>query len=164
MPWHVIRTRGPVFAKFHEFEVRDVLIAADVHALVPVEFRLGRAKQPVRRPRIPGYVFASWETWTDVPWATLHRMPEVIGVMQQGGRLLTLSQSEVDTLAALSVPLQQRIQGARYAIGDRIKIKRGALAELPGIVSRIEGAAMWTIIEMMGKTHEVRVSEADVAA
>ena len=150
MSWTILLTTPQ-----SEFRVRDELIERGASAVVPVEFRWsrGETKRPMRRPVIPGYVFADIERWEVIfgkPLDGLRTRP----VLLIEGRPANLTANAVSSLLALSRP----IQGPRpqVRIGDRLRVKLGHLTDLQADVARITAKGQpVAVVEMFGKRHEV---------
>ena len=150
MSWHILTV-----APQHEFRVRDELHDLGWSALVPVEFRFRKVKRntkplPVRSPRVPGYVFADVETWH-----SLRSVPNWWGIIHSDGRPFRLNDLQISAIEALSVSAAA-IPG-RWQPGQRIRIKRGALTQLEGIIEVIRRGKPIAAVEMFGKTHRIPV-------
>jgi transcription antitermination factor NusG len=148
MTWHILTV-----APQREFAVRDELHELGWSALVPVEFRFRKVKRntkplPVRSPRVPGYVFADVETWH-----SLRSVPDWWGIIHSDGRPYRMSEMQISAVEALSVSAAA-IPG-KWQPGQRIRIKRGALTQLEGIIEVIRKGKPVASVEMFGKTHRV---------
>ncbi len=156
MTWTVLLT-----APQREFKVRDDLTYGGVRAIVPVEFRLGKGRQPraLKRPILPGYVFACIID----RWSILHQIDGLRSrpILTIEGRPVVVSPAEIQAAAELSRPLAALERGpTRLRPGQRIAIKRGHLATLDGLVTRITASGKpVAVVEMLGKAHEVVVTE-----
>lgn len=138
-----------------EFRVRDELHRMGLLAYVPVEFqtsRFGKGKEGIRKaPVVRGYVFA---TVTD--WLALRRVKEVKGAVCIGDRPATLTAPQTAALELLSRPLQ-RANRSGWSPGDKVKVKRGAFAELEAVVSEIKKGKVVVVTSLFGKQMEVTV-------
>lgn len=176
MAWHILLTTPG-----SEFKVRDELHRKGAWALVPVEFRLSKRKdqRPLKRPVLPGYVFASIDDWNVLHTPSIRTVrvgpddfaheagpPQPIDGLRArpiatiDGRPVCLTQKEVDALQVLSRPLAAlRMPGNRLRPGDRIKIKVGAMADLNACIERItkKGKAV-AVVELFGKTNHVTLT------
>lgn len=148
-----------------EFHVRDELHALGHSAVVPVEFKwkthaFGRklvSPCPQKRPRLPGYVFAAFDF--EPNWYELEQVRGWTGLIHMDGRPATLTASQFSALEALSVPIQAiREAGTRLRPGDRVRIKRGANAELEAIVETIKNGKAVARVSLFGKTHRTTVA------
>ena len=154
MSWTILLTTPQ-----SEFRVRDELIERGASAVVPVEFRWsrGETKRPMRRPVIPGYVFAVIDNWATVftrPLSGLSSRP----VLLIEGRPALLSQDAADALLALSRPIQELRQSVR--IGDRLRVKLGHLTDLQADVARITAKGQpVAVVQLFGKAHEVTLTD-----
>lgn len=143
MSWTILLTTPQ-----SEFRVRDELIERGAPTYVPVEFRWSRGekKRPIRRPVIPGYVFASIDNWAMIfgrPLNGLGARP----VLLIEGVPSRLSPAAVTALIALSKP----IRGP-----ERVRLKLGHLTDLQADVARITAKGQpVALVTMFGKSHEV---------
>lgn len=157
--WHILKVRP-----CSEFKVRDGFIDREIATYVPVEFaasRFGRGSKTVRKaPVIRGYVFADIGLGD---WHVLSKLREVVGAVFVDGRPAALTQRQVDALELLSRPFA-RANAAGWAPGDRARVRRGAFAELEGIVSEIKKGKVIMSVELLGKVHSVPVSEDSLEA
>ena len=159
MTWTVLLT-----APQKEFRVRDDLTLSDVPAYVPVEFRLGKGRhaRALKRPIAPGYVFADVSDWGMLHTVDGLRSRPVLAI---DGQPLTLSPAELHAILELSRPLSELKRGTtKLTPGQRIAIKRGNLITINAIIDRItkHGKAI-ALFELMGKTHNVVVTEEMIA-
>jgi transcription antitermination factor NusG len=56
---------------------------------------------------------------------------------------------------ALSVPVAAIQTETRWRVGEKVRIKKGALAELEGIIEVIRKGKPVASVEMFGKRHQV---------
>lgn len=159
MTWTVLLT-----APQREFHVRDDLTLSDVPAYVPVEFRLGkgRVSRTLKRPIAPGYVFADIADWGMLRNVDGLRSRPVLAI---DGQPVAVSPAELHAIMELSRPSSELVRGSiRLTPGQRVEIKRGNLITINGIIDRIlkRGRAI-ALVEMMGKTHEITITEDMVA-
>lgn len=159
MTWTVLLT-----APQKEFKVRDELTFSDVSAYVPVEFKIGKGPtaRALKKAIAPGYVFADITDWGMLRTIDGLRSRPVLAI---DGKPITVSMPELHAIMDLSCPLADlRRVACRLTPGQRIEIKRGNLIKLNGIIDRItkRGKAI-ALVELMGKTHEIVVTEDMVA-
>lgn len=160
-----------------EFKVRDELHRRGLSAYVPVEFRWqrGKAKRILRQPVIPGYVFADITDWRQLVTRTTRtvRIGENDFIHQEGmtelidglrsrpaleieGKPAVMAPHAVAALQTLSRPITEAAGGNRIAVGDRIKIKIGALTDLQADVARITAKGQpVAVVQLFGKDHTV---------
>lgn len=145
----------------NEFRARDELHRRGLSAYVPVEFRWqrGKAKRILRQPVIPGYVFAEVNRWEDLGGKPIDGL-RTRSVLLVEGKPASMSPAAVVALQALSQPLTKVARGTRLNIGDRIRIKIGALTDLQADVARItmRGQPV-AIVQLFGKQHEVTLGD-----
>ena len=146
-----------------EFRVRDQLHDLGLAAYVPIEFQTTwypKGRSVTRRlPLIRGYVFAAVDDWMPV-----RAIAEVTGALLLDGAPVTLTAAEMAAVEALSRPMQRAIPSATWVRGDAVTIRRGAWAQLTGVVDRIERGKVVAVVEMFGKRSEVRLDPAVVEA
>lgn len=155
MSWYIVKVSPQ-----RERSVRnDLTELYAIPAYVPVEIdstRYGRGKESIRvRPLIRGYVFADLDehTWRHV---SAHRLCH--GVVTFGGSAATLTGKQVKALEHLSQGIKPR-QARKWTIGDRLRIRRGAFAELEAIIAKINQGQIVATVEMFGKQHQVIITE-----
>ncbi len=141
-----------------EFRVRDELHRLDIAALVPVEFsvsRFGKGRETIRKsPVIRGYVFASLDVQD---WAAVTAIREVKGALWIDGRPARLTGSQTAALELLSRPAS-RANSSGWSPGDKVRVRRGAFAELNAVLSPIQPGTVVATIEMLGKVHTVKLT------
>ena len=149
-----------------EFRARDEIHGLGLSALVPVEFKLrqmAKAITRIKRPVLPGYVFAALPTADD--WHAIGGIDGVRLPLRLDGRWATLTAAQVRALEVLSQPAEQsRNEGSAHRIGDRIRIRRGAMAELEAVVASVAGGNIVAIVDLFGKQHQVTVPAEQVEA
>lgn len=149
MIWHALKVRPQ-----KERDVRNELFALGAHALVPVEFKpctIGRRRTHRIRPIAPGYVFAAWDG--RVPWGELRLVDGYVGPMAFGPRLATLTQAQVDALELLSTDAPGHAKALyRYKIGDRVRVERGARAEIMALVRALDERGAVVEYEMLQRS------------
>lgn len=138
-----------------EFKVRDELHRLGIAALVPVEFcvsKFNRGKEAIRKaPVMRGYVFASI---TD--WMAIASVRGLKGAVTVDGQPYRLSPSQTVAIEMLSRPLQ-RANRSGWSPGDKVRVRRGAMAELNAIVADIRKGKVVVVTEMFGKPMTVTV-------
>ena len=145
----------------NEFRVRDELHRRGLSAYVPVEFRWqrGKAKRILRAPVIPGYVFAEVNRWESLGGKPIDGL-RARSVLLVEGKPASMTANAVVALQALSQPLAKVARGPRLNIGDRIKIKIGALTDLQADVARITAKGHpVAIVQLFGKANEVTLGD-----
>lgn len=154
MIWHAYKTAAQA-----EFRIQEKMIALGARTVVPAQWQWRRVKNarpvPRRRPVIPGYVFAGFN---EVPWWALSVVDGLHGVVSFDGRPAIIPDKVIPSIAALEQPLRELSQGPRFRMGQAIKIKRGAFAELAAVVDGFERGKVVAIVHMFGKSARVPVS------
>jgi len=160
MSWTVLLT-----APQREFKVRDELTLTGTSAYVPVEFRLGKGKPAgiLKRPVLPGYVFADVADWGQLRTIDGLRSRPIILI---NGQPVSVSPAELQAVMDLARPVANIVRpGTRLQPKDRVAIKRGAMATVEGLITRIlaDGRAV-AVVHMLGKAHEIIVTDDMVVA
>jgi len=158
MIWHVFRARPQ-----KERDVRNEMFELGASALVPVEFKPtrisvagGRRRTHRIAPIAPGYVFAGWSGI--IPWSELHTISGYIGPVSLGGTLAVLTQGQVDALQLLSSDAPSTVRPLRsYKPGDRIPIKKGAMAEILALVTELDDKGAVVEFDLANKRFRQRV-------
>jgi transcription antitermination factor NusG len=156
----VILTTAPLT----EFRARDEMIELGIAALVPVEFRMrqwAKVKRFTRKTVLPGYLFA---LIGPADWAAVRAIDGVRLPLRSDGRWATLTPSQVLALETLSQPAQQGQIDHNYRLGDLIRIRRGAMAELEAVIASLDGGQIVAVVSMFGKEHRVQVAPEHVGA
>jgi hypothetical protein len=145
-----------------EFKIRDTLTLSGVSAYVPVEFRLGKHRhRPI--PVAPGYVFAEVEDWGSLRHVEGLRSRPLLMV---NGEIATINPAELARIVELSRPLSlYKRDNGRFRPGQRIQIQRGNLIAINAIIDRVTKRGQpIAIVEMLGKKHEIIVTDEMIAA
>jgi transcription antitermination factor NusG len=166
MTWIILKTLPPQFSRCFEFAVRAELIADGYDAIVPERMRYRTnakgAKVPRISPLIPGYVFAK------VPPDAISyakRIHGVRGVVEFGGNYGTLTSSEVRALRIMGEREDAGPTQSRFKAGQRIRMRRGAWAELQGLIVRLGGGKARVEVELFGgRKFEASVDEGALEA
>jgi transcription antitermination factor NusG len=162
---YVLTIIPPVFLRNYEFEVEADIAALGFDVTVPTRTvimpRQGRTVQK-RSPIYRGYAFAEFplERWDDIK-----RVNGVRGLLRLGNRLARLTEDEVTAAKTLSEVEDSRSTPSRFARGQKVRIRRGAMATLNALISRIDGWEIVVDVEMFGRTFNgIRVPESDIEA
>lgn len=142
-----------------EFRVRDELHAMGRSAFVPVEFevsKFGRGQESIRKsPVVRGYVFASIP---DNAWDGTRRLvPAIKGKLFIDGTPYALTAAGMAAVELLSRPIE-RANSSGWSPGDRVRVRRGAFAELEAVVAEIKRGTVMADVQMLGKTHRVKLN------
>lgn len=141
-----------------EFRVRDELHSMGRAAFVPVEFEVskyGKGRESIRRsPVVRGYVFADVPT---IAWDGTRRLiPAIKGKLFIDGHPYTLTAAGMAAVELLSRPID-RANASGWSPGDRVRVRRGAFAELNAVVAEIKRGTVMADVHMLGKTHRVKL-------
>lgn len=123
---------------------------AGVKAYVPTEPRVykGPAGRTVRRrvPTLPGYVCADRK-----PYDAEHVR----------AKIGTVARTEIARLYVRSSKTQRK---HAFASGERVIIKRGNFADIPGTIIEVHRSGHYVVgVDMFGKLCQVRMRERDIA-
>lgn len=114
----------------------------------------------VNLPVFPGYIFCRFDPATRF---TILNTPAVIQIVGFGGSLTPIADEDIDairravTVGASPVPY--------LAVGQRVRIQRGALAGLEGLLIRRDGDLRVVIsIDMLQRSIAVHINTEDISA
>jgi transcription antitermination factor NusG len=137
--WYAIRVR-PRWEKV----VASALHAKDYEEFVPVYRKRSRWSDRVKEidlPLFPGYVFCRSD-WSGRP--PLITTPGVIGILRFGNSPAIISQQEIDAVKAVIQSGAKAGPWPYLSEGQRVRILRGALAGVEGILVRAKSD--WRIV------------------
>lgn len=158
---YVLKITPPVFARHHEFSVRDELTALGFEVAVPTLTEIRPDKPDRITPIIRGYCFSEFplERWDDV-----RSIVGVRGLLRIGADLARLTPREVSAVKTLSETVGHREKPSRFKHRQRIGVRRGAMATLQGLVNRCEaGVVVVDGVQMFGRTFNgIRIPIDDV--
>lgn len=157
MIWHVL-----VVEPQTEFRVQSKLITRGIRAMAPVR-RLERARERkppaiVRVPMLPGYVMAGFDA--DADWHDLHHIDGLRGFLHMAGdpdRPAALTRADIARVEMMATPTVDDAPRPKVAIGDRVKVRRGHLADLAAIVDGLGEDRVTLLVDLLGRRHRVTV-------
>lgn len=160
MIWHAL-TVSPN----REFSVAANLQRYNIATRVPQEWRWRRTvaksqPHPVRRPVVPGYVFAGFLSPAD--WHHLRLVDGLRGVVCVDGRPARLTSADIAAISALNQPEPTRPQDSTWKRGDKVSVRLGTLAQLDATVERITGGDVVLIVSLLGGEKEIRMKVGDM--
>jgi len=127
--WHAIYVRPS-----HEAQVGKRFNVRDIESYLPqyrVERRWkNRCVAKLELPLFPGYIFARFSNAERV---RVLEVPSVLFLVGTAGRPTPLADSDVDALRA-GLHLRNARPHSFLNVGQRVRIKRGALAGMEGVV------------------------------
>ena len=152
-------TTPPMKERAAEEDLRDMGFRVRVPMVERVRVHNGK-RYVAKVPALRGYVFVEFAGLGDHAWrisaviATryIHR---VIGFDGRPGRIS--EHVMADFVSKLEEPTAPQPQ-FQLREGTHVRIKRGAFAELPGIVQGVEGESARVLIELFGRSCETKVS------
>lgn len=128
-PWYALQVRAR-----HEWVTQDILAGKGYEVYVPSYQKLTRWSdriQPVNQPLFPGYMFCRFDANRRLPVLTTHG---VISVIAFGGSPARLDLAEIDAVRKV-VTSKVFAEPCPYVrVGDRVRIKKGPLAGMEGIL------------------------------
>jgi len=133
LQWYALRVRSNF-----EKKAADALRARGLEEFLPA-YRLrsnwsDRVKW-IEKPLFPGYVFCRFDSHN---WLPVMQVPGIIEAVQFGGRPVPVDVAEINALQVLvqsDLPLFRR---AFLHVGQKVKILRGPLTGLEGILEKFE--------------------------
>lgn len=148
-----------------EWQVQKALINLGAKTIVPGEWEWRKGAKgkmvPGKKPACQGYVIAGFDV---VPWQALRLVPGLIGCVSFDGTPAILTAADCMAVAAMERPLNKVQCVEKFSKDQRVRIKTGPHAELPGVVQAWKAGKVITLVEMFGKSFEVTVDESAVEA
>jgi transcription antitermination factor NusG len=158
--WYAVSTRSR-----HEKQVRDHLAGHGIEPLLPLLRRMSQwkdRKKEVYVPLFPGYCFARF-TW-DVSLAVL-KAPGVVQIIGGGGTPEPIPDSEMEAVRKLMTHALSYDSHPYLQEGMRVRIVRGPLEGIEGILARKETRHRVVIsVNLIQQAAAIEVSLDDVAA
>lgn len=153
-PWHALRVRPRC-----EKNVTAAISGKDYETFLPVYRQARQWSDRVKNldlPLFPGYVFCRGD-FAGKP--RLVSTPGVMGILHFGGIPAVISEAEIDALKAV-VRSGVRVEPWQYLReGERVRIQKGLLAGLEGILVRTKGDDRVVLsVEMICRSVAVEVS------
>jgi transcription termination/antitermination protein NusG len=149
----------------HEKRVAEQLAGKNVNVFLPLytaEHRWNDRLARVELPLFPGYMFVQIALRDRLK---VLEVPGVVRLVSSGGEPVSLEESEINTLRQ---GLTSRLKAEPHPylkIGNRVKIKSGALAGLEGILLRKKDSYRVVIsVDLIMRSIAVEISAADVEA
>ena len=132
--WHVLWTRSNC-----EALVSDQLTAKGFHVFLPtleMWVRRGAARQRHRVPMFPGYVFLhhALDKWSDVEIRKARGLVMILG--DAWDRRAAVPATEIEAVRRLTESRLPAVTHAYLREGQRVRIVRGPLADVEGILVR----------------------------
>lgn len=158
--WYAVSTRSR-----HEKQVRDHLVGHGIEPLLPLLRRVSQwkdRKKAVDLPLFPGYCFARF-TW-DVSLVVL-KAPGVVRIIGGCGKPESIPDSEIDAVRKLILHPLPYDSHPYLREGTRVRIVRGLLEGMEGILAREENRHRVVIsVNLIQQAAAIEVSLEDVAA
>lgn len=157
--WYAIRTKSR-----HEKCVRNHLAGQGFDPLLPTVRRLNQwkdRKKEVDTPLFPGYCFARF-AWKD--HLSILKAPGVVQVVGGSGRPEPIPDHEMEAVQKLMTTPLPYDSSPYLQEGTRVKISRGPLQGIEGVLSRKDGQHRVVIaIHLIQQAAAVAMDLADVA-
>jgi len=134
VPWYVVRVKANA-----ERKVAQSLSNRGMEAFLPMQRRMSRQKNRgrIEIPLFPGYVFARFDYRADaLPVVTC---PGVVHILCRGHVAEPVDPVEMCALQSISRNALSVEPLPTFATGRKVKIKKGPLADVEGIVVRDNG-------------------------
>jgi transcription termination/antitermination protein NusG len=158
--WYAVHTRS-------NFEKRtaDELQARGVSSYLPAYLEIHQwkdRKQKVSRPLFPGYVFGQF---SDYPEARLQVLKTVgvVRILGFNGEIEPISEREIEAVRRI---LDARVPCFAHPLlseGRRVRVIRGALAGLEGILARIKNQSRLVVsVPLLNQSVAAEMNASDV--
>ncbi len=158
--WYAVQTRSR-----HEKKVVARLQNSGIHAYLPLVSQLHRwndRRKLVAVPLFPGYAFIRAANYSETA-ITVARTDGVVTIVGAGERGTSIPDEEIEAIQRV---LAQPFPCAAYAflkIGQRVRIRGGALDGIEGILLARKGETSLVIsVEMIQRSLAVRIDGFDV--
>jgi transcription termination/antitermination protein NusG len=155
--WHVLWTRSNC-----ETLVGEQLTAKGFQVFLPtleVWSRRGGARRRIRVPMFPGYVFLhhALDKWSDVEVRKARGLVTILGLSWE--RRAVVPTGEVDAVRRVSDARLPAMTHAYLREGQRVRITRGPLADVEGILVRTKpGKGLLVVsVELLQRSVAVEV-------
>ena len=146
--WHVILS----------VPQRERMLAAELHtglglqSYFPIETRRitsGQRVVEVKRPLMPGYVFAGYDF--QMPWRDLRELRDVRGWLTVDGDVpAPVAQYEIDRIRALEAEHNVQLAKPRqFRVGDRVK-HSGPFGSIESLLRSVRGSNATIEVPMLG--------------
>src|SRR6516162_2099362 len=158
--WYAIQTRSR-----HEKCVAEQLRAKSLESFLPVQRCRHKWKNgvlaEVELPLFPGYLFARTTVRDRV---RLLQVPGVVGLAAATARPAAVPDDDIDMLRKVTSNL--RVQAYPYLkVGDRVRVTRGPLVGVEGIVSRHKQELRLVLsVDIIMRSVAVEISAFDIEA
>ncbi|HLJ86808.1 MAG TPA: transcription termination/antitermination NusG family protein [Candidatus Angelobacter sp.] len=153
-PWFAIRVRSR-----HEKTVHTALCGKGYAPFLPLYPRIRHGK-PLRSeglPIFPGYVFCSFNPLYRMPILTI---PGVVLVLCNGRELTAVPREEIESLRIMTQSGFPIVQVPFVRVGDPIRITRGPLYGLTGVVAALEGVRQVVVsVQLFQRSVAVRLQD-----
>jgi transcriptional antiterminator NusG len=132
-PWYVVRVKANA-----ERKVAQAVSAREFEVFLPMQVRRGGRKgtSRVETPLFPGYVFARFECGASL---AVLMCPGVVHILCRGSVPEPVDPVEMHALQSVTRLAQLVEPLPTFAIGQKVRISGGPLADVEGIVLRDNG-------------------------
>lgn len=158
--WYAVSTRSR-----HEKTATSILDGLGIVSFLPLvslERQWSDRKKMVAMPLFPGYIFVQIARSVELRVRVL-KVPGVVGFVGNQNGPLAVPEREIDSVRA-AVSLGEGYYPHPFLkAGDRVRVVRGALADIEGTLLRCGGQSRLVIsVEMIQRSVSVEVAAADV--
>jgi len=159
MRWYAVYTRSR-----HEKRIREQLDSQSLESFLPLYEEVHRWKDRrmlVRLPIFPGYLFVRIAL-------SEHRravvtMPGVVNLVGIPGCPTPIEDHEIEALRTCSAQGQSMVPHPYLTVGRRVRVSRGPLADMEGILVRRKGKSRLILsIKLIARAVAVEVEAGDV--
>ncbi|MFY9842294.1 MAG: transcription termination/antitermination protein NusG [Terriglobales bacterium] len=156
--WHAVRT-----SPRHEKRVYEHLCYREVESFLPLYCQVHKWKNGCRArvdlPLFPGYLFVKIGHGRRVP---VLEVPGILGFVGTKAGPARLEDSEIEILRA-GLPGQKFEPHSRLAVGNKVRVVRGPLAGLIGVLARDKDPAKVVItVELIQQSLAVQLAVDDL--
>lgn len=157
-PWYALRVRAR-----HEKTVASFLEEKGLEPFVPVyrcRKRWSDRMKEMELPLFPGYLFCRFDIQRRLPILTT---PGVLDVVGFGKTFMPVDESEMSQLQKVVASRQQAEPWPWLEVGQRVRIDRGPLAGIEGLLLGIKNEARLVLsVTLLQRSVAVEVEESSV--
>jgi transcription termination/antitermination protein NusG len=156
--WYVLRVRGG-----REARVAEYLGDAGFTSWLPVRTEVTRwsdREKRSERPLFPGYLFAVFDAATQL--VDVLRIRDVLGALGQEYRPEPIEEAEISTLRRF-IDATPRALPCPYVAGERVRVDKGPLAGIEGVVVRTKDATRLVVrVEILRRAVSAEIDVEDL--
>lgn len=154
--WHgIITARGGFPWATIEDAVASKLREMGYRTWLPREKRPTKQRPDLSVPMVRGYVFAAG----DIDWPAVRKIKGFIRPLRRvDDTLAVITQAQIDRMRAVCADLAVEISKPKLRPGDRVRIRKGALADIEAVILSATKAGHVVEYQMLGKAFRQEIA------